>query len=51
MLIIQFNELEDLDKYLNHPVHLEVSKYIKEKQTAHNEAVEKVFRKDLSYYI
>jgi hypothetical protein len=30
MLIIQFNELEDLDKYLNHPVHLEVSKYIKE---------------------
>jgi hypothetical protein len=28
MLITQFNELEDLDKYLNHPVHLEVSKYI-----------------------
>jgi hypothetical protein len=30
MLITQFNELEDLDKYLNHPVHLEVSKYIKD---------------------
>jgi hypothetical protein len=29
MLITQFNELEDLDKYLNHPVHLEVSEYIK----------------------
>jgi hypothetical protein len=30
MLITQFNELEDLDKYLNHPVHLEVSTYIKD---------------------
>jgi hypothetical protein len=30
MLITQFNELEDLDKYLNHPVHLEVAKYIKD---------------------
>jgi hypothetical protein len=28
MLITQFNEMEDLDKYLNHPVHLEVAKYI-----------------------
>jgi hypothetical protein len=30
MLITQFNELENLDEYRNHPVHLEVSKYIKE---------------------
>ena len=29
MLITQFNEFGDLDKYLNHPVHLEVSQYIK----------------------
>jgi ABC-type polysaccharide/polyol phosphate transport system ATPase subunit len=29
MLITQFNEFGDLDKYLNHPVHLEVSEYIK----------------------
>jgi hypothetical protein len=34
MLITQFNELEDLDKYLNHPVHLEVSKYIKDAMEA-----------------
>jgi hypothetical protein len=34
MLITQFNDLEDLDKYLNHPVHLEVSKYIKEAMEA-----------------
>jgi hypothetical protein len=30
MLTVQFNDLGDLDKYLNHPVHLEVSKYIKD---------------------
>jgi hypothetical protein len=30
MLVTQFNELEDLDEYLNHPVHLEVAKYIKD---------------------
>jgi hypothetical protein len=29
MLITQFNEFGDLDKHLNHPVHLEVSQYIK----------------------
>jgi hypothetical protein len=34
MLIIQFNELEDLGEYLNHPVHLEVSKYIEEAMEA-----------------
>jgi hypothetical protein len=30
MLITQFNTLADKDSYLVHPVHLEVSKYIKE---------------------
>jgi hypothetical protein len=30
MLMTQFNELEDMDAYLNHPVHLEVAKYIKD---------------------
>ncbi|MDR2615826.1 MAG: Dabb family protein [Oscillospiraceae bacterium] len=29
MLITQFDEFDDLDEYLNHPVHLEVSEYIK----------------------
>ena len=29
MLITRFNEFDDLNEYLNHPAHIEVSKYIK----------------------